>query len=441
MIKGATMVKRVKILSFCSLLLFILFSSGCKYNNMEDINKTTKTEVKTEEKLVLWTTDSNYEGINNAVKRYTEKHSDVKIDISSIPEKDIYNKAVSSMNSGVDIPDILLIERQYVSTLAKRFPDTFSDLSGDFGEFKDRFVKSQLSSMTLNNKIVALPWDTKPFLMFYRKDIFEKNEIKIEDIKTWNEYIEAGKKIFNNSEGKVSLLSLDLQKSDEFLRLTLNQLGEGYFFREDRKKIQTDNYVKALSLIKNLNSAGIVSNFTDKDKLIEDINSGSLASVLETPEFTSILMDKCRDLSGKWQLMALPAFEAGGRTAAHVNGTAFMVTTINNNTNTAFNFLKFIITDKDSIASSIVKDNIYPPIEEFYGEKWINDELNYFSGAKMWRLISETVSEIDDTCYPLDYNNIEQKLLEAQKKLWEENENVKDIAKKLLSEMPELKEK
>jgi lactose/L-arabinose transport system substrate-binding protein len=431
--------KGIRVVSFSLLFILIMTFSSCRVKEVAEGDKNAKTEV--EKRITVWTSSSDYDGINNSAKRYSEKHSDVKLEILNIPETEIYEKINRSMYSGVEIPNAVLIDKGFVNSLTKRFPSSFQDLAAEFGEIKDKIVKTQINAVTSDNKIMGIPWDTKPYVMFYRRDIFENNGIVIQDIKTWNEYLEAGKKILNKTDGKVKMLSLDLEQSDKFLRLILNQLGEGYCIRESKKNSLRANYSKALSLIKNINSAGIAKDLIQGDKLIEEINGDNLATVLATPDFISTLEEKCKDLSGKWEIMTLPAFEAGGRTAAHISGSVFMITTINEGNKETADFIKYLFNDRENASYTVVKDNVYPPIEEVYRERWINEKSEYFSNNKIWRLTSNSALEIDDQYYPADSADIEKKVIDIQKELLSEGGEVRASVDRLLNEMPFLKEK
>lgn len=431
--------KGIRKISFGLLLILIPALFGCRAKEVEVKDKNINTEIKKE--FTLWMSDSDFEDISNSVERYSEKQSDLSIELVSIPEAEIYDRLVKGLYSGVDVPNAVLLDNKYVNTLVKRFPSAFEDLTGEFDHIKEKYAKSQLNVVAIDNKIRAIPWNSKPYMMFYRRDIFESSGIVLQDIKTWSEYVEAGKTIHTKTEGKVKMLPLDLQNSDEFLRLVFNQLGEGYHIREGKKNIHRAKYLKAFRLIKDINDAGIVQNLSKTDDLIGQINGGSVASVLMTPDFISTLIDEFGDLSGKWEIRTLPAFEAGGKTAAHLDGNAFMVTTINEDNKEAFEFIKYLITDKENIAAAVVKDDVYPPIEELYNEKWINEKSEYFGNKKIWRVISQSALETDDVFYPLDFSDVQKKVLEIQKDIFVEDSDLTITTDKLLKEMPIIKEK
>ncbi|MEK1831693.1 extracellular solute-binding protein [Priestia megaterium] len=73
----------------------------------------------------------------------------------------------------------------------------------------------------------GFPFDAGPTGVFYRTDYFEKAGVDPNSIKTWDDYIAAGKKI--KEKVGVDLLGLDFNNDDGLFRMTLTQQGTFYF--------------------------------------------------------------------------------------------------------------------------------------------------------------------------------------------------------------------
>ena len=64
--------------------------------------------------------------------------------------------------------------------------------------------------------------------MFYRRDFYEKAGVDPASIKTWDDFIAAGKKIQEANPG-VTMTNADFNGDSEFFRMIANEQGCGYF--------------------------------------------------------------------------------------------------------------------------------------------------------------------------------------------------------------------
>ena len=85
------------------------------------------------------------------------------------------------------------LEGEQVSGYASKYPEGFAELSDIVSS--DDFLPVKMGEVTINDKIVGFPWDAGPVAVFYRTDYFEQAGVNAEDIQTWDDFIEAGKKI------------------------------------------------------------------------------------------------------------------------------------------------------------------------------------------------------------------------------------------------------
>ena len=131
--------------------------------------------------------------LEEAGKVYQESHPDVELKFEEMGTDQIYKKLSTSLATGNGIADIICIEGEYLVGYADKFPEGFLDLS-DIVDEKD-FLPSKISEVKYNDKIQAFPWDAGPEALFYRTDYFEEAGVDAASLKTWEDLIEAGKKI------------------------------------------------------------------------------------------------------------------------------------------------------------------------------------------------------------------------------------------------------
>ena len=73
-----------------------------------------------------------------------------------------------------------------------------------------------------------MPWNSGPVVMFYRRDFYEKAGVDPEGIKTWDDFIAAGKKVMEANPGVV-MAQGDLNGDTEWFRMLANEQGCSYY--------------------------------------------------------------------------------------------------------------------------------------------------------------------------------------------------------------------
>ena len=158
-----------------------------------------------------------------------------------------------------------------------------------------------------------MPWDSGPVAMFYRRDFYEKAGVDPATIKTWDDFIAAGKKIMEANPG-VTMTQADINGDTEFFRMIANEQGCGYYSKDSQSiTVNQPGCVTALEKVKALKDAGLLIAGTWDEK-IQANTAGTVATQMYGGwyEGTHPL-----DLSrSRRQMGRLPDAERHGRRAA-----------------------------------------------------------------------------------------------------------------------------
>lgn len=82
----------------------------------------------------------------------------------------------------------------------------FSEYMGD--EWRARFGEGDLENLTIDGEITSIPFEKAGAVFYYNKEVFEKAGIT-EFPKTWDELLEACKKIKDSGVTPISLYTAD----------------------------------------------------------------------------------------------------------------------------------------------------------------------------------------------------------------------------------------
>ncbi|QTA37782.1 ABC transporter substrate-binding protein [Thermosipho ferrireducens] len=132
------------------------------------------------------------------LKEFMKENPDIVVTVIPMPDSsterhDLY---VTYLAAGETDPDVLMLDVIW----PPEFAPFLEDLTKDYDYFElDKFLPGTVKSVTVNGRIVAIPWFTDAGLLYYRKDLLEKYGYK-NPPKTWDELVEMASKI-SKAEG------------------------------------------------------------------------------------------------------------------------------------------------------------------------------------------------------------------------------------------------
>jgi lactose/L-arabinose transport system substrate-binding protein len=168
-----------------------------------------------------------------------------------------YTKLNTELASGSNVPDIMTIESEPAPSFINKFPKAFLDVTDKVQDIKSQFAPAKWVDLTMNNRIYGVPWDIGPTLLFYRTDMFKEAGIDPNSIKTWDDYIAAGKKLVQHFNGKVMMGPAGVG-DDALMKMMLSEEGSGYFDANGNITVNSPAAVKALQTEEKMVKAGIL---------------------------------------------------------------------------------------------------------------------------------------------------------------------------------------
>src|SRR5690606_21022809 len=99
------------------------------------------------------------------------------------------------------------------------------------GQYEKDFVPYKWRQGLFNGRLVAFPWDIAPAGLFYRRSIFQERgfdarpEAMYETLMTWDDFIEAGRKIYLDRDGDGVPEQFIIGDAREVSRFAIEQVG------------------------------------------------------------------------------------------------------------------------------------------------------------------------------------------------------------------------
>ncbi len=316
-----------------------------------------------------------------------------------------YTKYNAELAAGADVPDVMIVETSQAASFLKKFPNSFLNLTSYMTPLKSDFAASKWPALTMNGKIYGVPWDVGPAMVFYRTDLFKQAGINPSSIKTWADYIAAGKKLTQHFGGKVKMTTASYA-NDGLFKLLLNEQGSYYFNQKGDITLTTPAAQTAVSIEKKMWDAGILMHVPSANGWNDTIKAfvnNQIASAIMGIWYVGTIEGSAPSQSGKWAVMPLPAVTPGGNQAANSGGSNLMISATTQHPKTAEEFAQFCMTNSKALDISM-KNGIYPSYLPYLkSSPLISQAQPFFGGQKVFQIASNEVSKIAPANHTSDF--------------------------------------
>ena len=420
-------------------ILLLLLITAC--SNKTSGNETTIKDSKHPKgTITVWGWDVAAETMRLAVKKFHEKYPDVNVMVEDFNSSDLYDKVTVGLAArGSGLPDVVLMEDERIPGYIHQFPDGFLKLNKlGYDQYKDSFNPAKLASVQ-NSKgdFVAAPWDIGPAGVFYRVDLFKKANVDPNSIKTWDDYIEAGKKIKQATGAE--LLPIDIPNYDGLFQMMLQQQGLSYFDKKGKIEINSEEANRSMKIIKDLYKNDLILINNGWDGIVTATVNGSVATVPYGVWYAGTIMDQAPKLKGKWDMFYLPSFKEGGTRFANVGGSSLLIPSTSKNQSAAYAFVQFFTTDKDTQLLGFKKFGLFPSLKETYSDPLFSEKSEYFNNSPIFKKFADIVDQVPEININENYARASQHSTSAQAAILLENKDIesalKDASKQLQNEI------
>ncbi|MFI0714847.1 ABC transporter substrate-binding protein [Streptomyces inhibens] len=389
-----------------------------------DTGASGATGDKKKGKITVWSWQGPAAEMKALVPEFNKKYPDIQVTVEDIGNPAIWDKITTAMAAGGQgLADVLHIGVDYLPGYVERFPNGLADLSKLGADtYRDAFAQGMWQTVAPHGKRVnALPWEANSAGFYYRADIFEKAGVDADALQTWDETIEAGKEI--KEKTGAFLLGIDKPASQpdsaNVFQMLLQLQGSFYFNLDGAITLDSPEAVKAMTLIKTMNDAGLVSDLAGGwNALMSSIKKGT-AAVLPWPTwFGGIIEEQVPKEAGKWKVRLPPAVRRGGSTAATVNSTHLAVAGSSKHQAAAWSFIEFVLTRPASQVRIYKGKGIAPALMKAYDDAVFHEPSAFFSGQKKGEIFLEALKAPSPAFnYTADYARALKLVTDAQSKV------------------------
>lgn len=325
-----------------------------------------------------------------------------------VDEDAVTSRLRAALYAGSDVADLVEVEITWAGSFFRGPIDQvgFVDLRPWLEErgHYDRLVRARFAPYSVGDRIFGMPKDVHPVLLAYNAERMaefeEKYDFKMEQIETWAEFVDIGRKITRRGGANPRyMINLNDSGHDQF-EVLLFQAGGG-FFNEEGELIMDDELVVELlewyiPLVAGPDRIGADAGWGAQFN--HALREGYVLSYLAPDWRSRTPQNQIPDLEGKMKLMPLPAFpehiDPTGRRTSTWGGTMVGITRHTQDPALAKELIERVYLDEALMLTNFRNTNILPPVRDLWAHEAFDEPNEYWSGQPLGRLYADVADEV-----------------------------------------------
>jgi len=317
----------------------------------------------------------------------------------------MFDRLALSLMTQTELPDLVEIEQRFVGRYLRGpvehipFVDLTERLSRE--GWTEKCIPARFARYTVGGHVFGIPHDVHPMVLVYRPDVLAELGRTPDDLATWDGFIAAAAAF--HRPGRIGEtqwrrgLALSTVEGYDFLAL-LWQRGGDVFDADGNITIDSPLAVETLEFYLSLFDSEPPVAGQKLSSWTEDFAALSRGQFLAylAPDWmlASMQIDAGAVLDGQAQCMPVPAWEPGGRRTSTGGGTAMFIPKGCPDVDRAWQLAKLLYFDRESLLRRFRQQNIIPPLRTVYDDPAFDEQIPFFQGQRVGRLLTELADEI-----------------------------------------------
>lgn len=419
-----------------SIILSSILILSCENSKTKQtVSKLPTIDENTETEITVWAWNVAAKALVESAKSFNQKYPKIKVNVQEYGlAQNVYERYSVILSSGVGVPDIIQIESDYVQTFAETYPQYFFDMNG-YIDIERKVDPSKIStSYDSEGKLVSIPWDSGPVVMFYREDLFNKAGIDINSIITFEDYISAGKKL-KEKFPNITMTGLPFTQDENLFRCLLVANKSYYLNNKGEITVASSKAIETLQMIKRLIDEGVAKNTINWDGGIVANKNGELASWIMGGWWGGTIKDQMPEMKGKWKIAPIPAFPDGAR-ASSSGGAGLSITASEPiKQAAALEFIKESLMNVDNQLMMYEKYSLFPSYLPTYDDERFLKSDDYF-GDDFNKILADVTKEIPNVIYASkDFAEIKNTVVSVYEDVLNNNRDIKSALEQAASQI------
>ncbi len=386
------------------------------------------------EGLELWTFARNHSELYQQLSaEAANEPGAVPLDVYTIDGIALERRTLSGFWSGTPLADLIEVERNAISNFVTGPLEHvgFTDLTDRIkSEGLDKIINpASFGPWTSRGRIFGLPHDVHPVLLCYRADLVEAAGIDVSQIKTWDDFERLMRPLVADLDGDGRndrfLLSMWYTRNDGLEALLL-QAGGGTFDEQDDLLVDSDANVRVLAqcIAWMVGPSRIAIDAPDFDPMGNQMRiDGKVICQIMPDWLAGVYKLDLPQLSGKYKLMPLPAWDEGGRRTSVWGGTMMGIPKATDDFERAWSAAKQLYLSPELAERLFKTNNIISPVLSFWDAPYYHEPDPYFANQPSGTLYIEQAPDVPFRSSNPYHRTAMQRIGEVSVKLYNEAES------------------
>lgn len=347
--------------------------------------------------ITIWSWNIAASSLQATVEGFNAIHPDVTVTVEDIGNQQVFDRMLAACAAGgVGLPDIVSVENHEAEIFWSQFPDCFADLNtlGYSDEMKAAFPDYKRIELEVGDVAYAMPWDSGPVMMFYRRDFYENAGVDPASITTWDEFMAAGEAIMAANPGVV-MTQADLNGDTEFFRMIGGENSCQYFDNAASMiTIASAECAQTLDTIKAMVDSGLLTAADWGEKLTTN-NANAVATQMYGGWYEgSIRTNNDGSQAGLWGVYRMPGMAADGPRAANLGGSSLAIANNSDNKSAAFAYLAYTLGSVEGQVTMLREYGLVPSLLAALDDPYVQEPLEFWGGQQVWVDTLDTLADV-----------------------------------------------
>jgi len=351
--------------------------------------------------LVLWGWSYDVFETPGLFDEFQEEYPDITLEVVTYSSGDTYQNLQLALSAGSGGPDVVQIENSRLAGFVRM--GGLLDITEWVTPYLDIMNDYKWADAELDGRYYAMPWDSGPVVMYYRRDVFEQaglptspDEVSAQ-VATWDGYLDVCKTIKEETDRDCFAHN----KANNFGRLyemALWQQGLGYYNEAGEVTVDSPENIATLEKFGEFWDAEVCSDQLEwTDGWYAEMNSldEPIATLVEASWMGVFLKSWIAgDTAGRWGVAYMPAMEEGQVRASNDGGSTLAILEQSENKEAAWAFVEYMLGRKGSALRSFAYSDFLPALETTYDDHLFIEPDSFFGGQVARQIYLDVAQKI-----------------------------------------------
>ncbi len=348
--------------------------------------------------ISVWAWGVAASSLSATLEGFNAQHPDITVNVEQLGYSQVKSRVLAACAAGgTGLPDVFQFQNVEMELISAQFPDCAADLTelGFTDETAALFPDFKMTALRDGDRVIGMPWDTGPVMVFYRRDFYENAGVDADSIVTWYDFIAAGLAVQEANPGVV-MTNDNLNGGAEWFRMIANEQGCGYFTQDGESiAINGEGCVAALEILGEMHGQGLLT-AGDFGERLQNASAGTVASLMNGAWFEGSLRTNVDqdEHSGLWGVYHMPTVAEGGDRAANVGGSLLAIASNSENQDAAYDYISYALGTNEGQITMLREYGLVPSLLSALDDPYVSEELEFWGNQAVWVDVLSTLDRI-----------------------------------------------